>query len=99
MRLSQLHTEVDGAFEIAGETVAIRVRSWVFTPEFEDRMNAARSTRVVCELLAELVSFVDITDDDGQPLPCDADTFHRVMPTPVITLVLEAAGAACRPKG
>jgi hypothetical protein len=96
MRLSQLQTEVETVVEYEGDTARMKVRPSVITAEYEDRMRGTTSAVEIASMLAELISFIDVTDDDGKPIPCTAESFAK-LPLTFMMEMFKQAGQASRP--
>lgn len=102
MKLSEIHAHtVATSIEVLGETVKMRIRPSVYTPEWESKISASTDPATLANLLAEILVEIDITetDDDGleQPIKCDGPTLHRLLPTSVFLECFRAIGEEIRP--
>ena len=91
-----LAREISASVDWYGEPIAFRFRPDRNTGAFSDRVKAAASDREICELLAELVTWIDIVDGDV-PILCDGATFHRIIPSPLAMQLFQKIGESSRP--
>lgn len=83
MRLSDLQKKKKSlTVEYAGETLTVEYRHATYTPAFLDRMG----DKSVSDVLAELLSSWDLTDDKDKPLPISAEQLNN-LPVPFLRAV------------
>ena len=93
----QLAREVAASTEWEGESLAFRFRPHAYTPALVDAFEHAATGRDLAELIARLVTWLDIVDENGHHIGCDAETLYQLLPVTVMTQLWVAIAEASRP--
>lgn len=92
-----LNREVTGSIEWYGEELAFRCVPGKVTGQFADRLQASTEASELADLLAEVVTWIDVVDDNGTHIECTGPTLHATLPAQMIKALWQAVGEQARP--
>jgi len=79
--------------------IDIRYKPNVFTGDFIDRLyNSSVISRPLADQLAETLTYVGITDEEGEPIPVTGEMIHKVIPFDILLAIMNAIQEANQPE-
>lgn len=87
-----LNREVAASIDWYGDELAFRCVPGRVTGEFGERLQAATDNVEIATLLAEVVTWIDVIDDQGDPIECTGPVLHATLPMQMIKALWVAVG-------
>lgn len=87
-----LGREVTTSIDWYGEELSFRCVPGRVTGEFGDRLQASTDAAEISALLAEVVTWIDVVDDQGVHIECTGPVLHATLPVQMIKALWTAVG-------
>ena len=87
-----LNKEVTSSIDWFGEDLEFRCVPGRVTGEFGARLQASTSDGEIAGLLAEVVTFIDVVDDNGAHIECTGPVLYATLPVQMIKALWVAVG-------
>lgn len=88
MRISDLKNDVRSfVFEYNGTEVKLQYKPSAWTPQVEDELRNSETSDKMLEVLSEVISTWDVTEDDGQIFEPSPENLRTLPSAFVVTLI------------